>query len=561
MPFRRCFQWLAGLFGLAVLVAGCQTAAHRAAKAGDSEYPSEAEIRQRAKAHAYFTAGLVQEMNTNLVAAGEEFFRAAKTNPKDADLLQSVSARLMQIGQWARARDVLDWAVALPEADPMLWLQMGLVHAQLGQQDLAIAANRKAVQQMPQYFPARHNLYLSYVQARQATNAVVVLEEAARETPVEAEALLNLAELFTHCARQFPEVQDRARTQAVTVLDRVQPLAKESGAVQLKLAEGYLALGQTEAATAMYLLFLNTGRPVPPLRDVVRAKLADLYLRANDRTRAAEQLRAIVDDSPGNAGAHYFLGAIAVAEKNWEEAKQQFQRALRYDPDFEPAYHDLATTHLTLENPVEALATLETLRRRKPASFALEYLTALTHLEQKQPAQAVPYFLAAEKIAAAGPTNQLTANFYFQIGATLERSGDRVKAAEYFERALQLTPDHAEALNYLGYMWAEQGENLTRARELIERAVKLEPENEAFLDSMGWVLFQLGDYAGALKFMLLAVKHMVEPDATIYDHLGDVYAARNEMDQAREAWAKSLEIEPSEKVRLKLQKDPAVPSP
>lgn len=560
MPFRRCFQWLAGLLGLAVLVAGCQTPAQRAAQAGDSEYTSEAEIRQRAKAHAYFASGLVQEMNTNLVAAGEEFFLAAKSNPKDADLLQSVSARLMQIGQWARAREVLGWAVALPDADPMLWLQMALVHAQLGQPDRAIAANRKAVQLMPQYFPARHNLYLSYVQARQATNALAVLEAAARENPAEAESLLNLAELFMHCARQFPEVQDRARTQAGAALDRVQPLAQESGALQLKLADGYFALGQTESATAIYLQFLNTGRPVPPLRDVVRAKLADLYLRANDRTRAAEQLRAIVEDSPGNAGAHYFLGAIAVEEKNWEEAKQQYQRALRYDPDFEPAYHDLATTHLALENPADALATLETLRRRKPASFALEYLTALAHLEQEQPTQAVPYLLAAEKIAAAGPTNQLTANFYFQMGATLERSGDRVKAAEYFERALRLAPDHAEALNYLGYMWAEQGENLTRARELIERAVKLEPENEAFLDSMGWVLFQLRDYDGALKFMLLAVKHMAEPDATIYDHLGDVYAARNEMNQAREAWAKSLEIEPSEKVRQKLEKDTAIPS-
>lgn len=560
MPFRCCLPWLAGLLGLALLGVGCQTPAHRAAVAAADTPRSEAQLRQRAKAHAHFTAGVVQELNTNLVAAAEQFFLAAKANPKDADLAQNVSVRLIQLGQWTKAHEVLERAVNLPEADPMLWLQLGLVRGQLGQRDAAIAAHRQAVRLMPNFFPARHNLYLNHVQARQPKAALAVLEAAARELPAEPEQLLGLAELFRHCGRQFPEVEAAARKQALAILDRIRPQADASGALQLKLADTYLLLGQTESATELYLEFLHTGRPVPPLRDAVRAKLADLYLRANERERAAEQLRAIIADSPGNAGAHYFLGAIAAAEQHWLEAQLQLQLALRYDPDFEPAYHELATTFLALEKPAEARTTLETLRRRKPATFVVEYLTALTHLEEKQPARAVPHLLAAEQIAVAGETNRLTANFYFQIGAALERSGDRVKAAAYFEQALGREPDHPEALNYLGYMWAEQGENLTRARELIERAVKLEPENEAFLDSMGWVLFQLGDYDGALKYMLLAVEHMAEPDAIIYDHLGDVHAARNEMDAARAAWEKSLELEASDKVRQKLESPPAPPA-
>ena len=68
--------------------------------------------------------------------------------------------------------------------------------------------------------------------------------------------------------------------------------------------------------------------------------------------------------------------------------------------------------------------------------------------------------------------------------AAAGRAGDRKLAARYFEQTIALEADHAEALNYLGYMWAEQRENLPRARELIERALKLEPENDAFLDSL-----------------------------------------------------------------------------
>jgi tetratricopeptide (TPR) repeat protein len=137
--------------------------------------------------------------------------------------------------------------------------------------------------------------------------------------------------------------------------------------------------------------------------------------------------------------------------------------------------------------------------------------------------------------------------------------GDRRAPATYFEKSLVLAPDNAEALNYLGYMWAEQGENLKRARELIERALKSEPDNDAFLDSMGWVLFKQGDAKAALGYLLQAITKSKKPDATLYDHLGDVYAALKEMDKAREAWAKSLELEPSEVVQKKLS--PAAQTP
>jgi len=101
-------------------------------------------------------------------------------------------------------------------------------------------------------------------------------------------------------------------------------------------------------------------------------------------------------------------------------------------------------------------------------------------------------------------------------------------------------------------MWAEHGENLERARDLIARALKAEPDNPAYLDSMGWVLFKLNQPRDALGYLLKAVDESEEPDATIYDHLGDVYAALKETDKAREAWRKSLAVEANEQVQKKL---------
>jgi Flp pilus assembly protein TadD len=67
------------------------------------------------------------------------------------------------------------------------------------------------------------------------------------------------------------------------------------------------------------------------------------------------------------------------------------------------------------------------------------------------------------------------------------------------------------------------------------------------------VLFRLGQPRAALDWLRKAIALTEEPDATLYDHLGDVHAVLGETEPAREAWRKSLEIEPNEGVRRKLE--------
>ena len=51
-----------------------------------------------------------------------------------------------------------------------------------------------------------------------------------------------------------------------------------------------------------------------------------------------------------------------------------------------------------------------------------------------------------------------------------------------------MDPENASALNYLGYMLADQNVRLQEAQDLVQKAVEQEPSNGAFLDSLGWVV-------------------------------------------------------------------------
>jgi predicted negative regulator of RcsB-dependent stress response len=73
------------------------------------------------------------------------------------------------------------------------------------------------------------------------------------------------------------------------------------------------------------------------------------------------------------------------------------------------------------------------------------------------------------------------------------------------------------------------------------------------------VLFKLKEPKQALDYLLQAVKLSEEPDATVFDHLGDVYAALHERDKAQEAWRKSLSLEQNDVVRKKLGPEPTGP--
>jgi tetratricopeptide (TPR) repeat protein len=223
------------------------------------------------------------------------------------------------------------------------------------------------------------------------------------------------------------------------------------------------------------------------------------------------------------------------------------------NPEIEPVYYDLSEAQLNAGQNADALATLEKIRQKFPQSFLLESFSGIAYSRQKDYTNAVSHFTAAEIYAQVKDPKRLTDMFYFQFGSACERKGDYAQAEKNFKKCLELSPDFAEAQNYLGFMWADRGEQLEQARDLIAKALKAEPKSAAYLDSMGWVLFRLNRPKEALGYLLDAVKNSEEEDATLYDHLGDIYSALHQSDQAREAWRKSLALEKNEAVAKKLE--------
>ena len=510
---------------------------------------SPEEIERRAEAHARYAAAIIHELNEEPQLAADELYQAALNDLGNESLVLDVTRRLLQYKKNDKALDLLQKATARPDASGVVYARLGLVYALGDQRPEAIEANRTAIRKMPKSFVGYQNLGRLYLQAKETQEALKVLEQAAKQTDVEPGFLIDLSEMYSALALSSSERSAEAKKQALATLDRAAKLDPTNPVQLQKMGDGFALLGETDKAEAVYRKLLDRFPNLPGLRE----KLAEIYLRKQDREKAQEQLEAIIRNTPTNPQAHYFLGGIDFEQKKWKAAAEHYQSAILVSASFEPAYYDLALAQINMNNPRDALETLEKAKKRFKETFTGEFFAAIAYGKMKDYSNAISRFTAAEVIGRATDTNRLTHVFYYHLGGAFERVQNYAEAERYLKKSLELSPDFSEAMNYLGYMWAERGVNLKEARELIEKAVKAEPKNAAYLDSLAWVLFKSDQPKEALPWLLKAIEHSEEPDATLYDHLGDIYSALKEAGKAQEAWRKSVELEPKDEVKKKLE--------
>jgi Flp pilus assembly protein TadD len=196
---------------------------------------------------------------------------------------------------------------------------------------------------------------------------------------------------------------------------------------------------------------------------------------------------------------------------------------------------------------VRGLALLR-LRRWTEAAAALEAVPATSHdlyvharaamaqalRRDGRSAEAVRTLQRALETAPRDPA------LLFALGETYDRSGEREAALAQMRAILAVKPDHAEALNYLGYSYAERGERLDEAERMLRVALRSEPDNAAFLDSMGWVLFKKGELERAIELLERAAA-LAGSEPTILDHLGDAYRSAQRAADAAAAYRRALD--------------------
>jgi tetratricopeptide (TPR) repeat protein len=277
----------------------------------------------------------------------------------------------------------------------------------------------------------------------------------------------------------------------------------------------------------------------------------------------------------GAAVGLYGLAAIFQQEGDPTNALAALTLSLMLDPSLEASHLMFAQVQSSLHHPDLARAALARIPAASPYASSARTMEAWTLVDQGRGEDALVLARAAadggdprakraladmyrnaQRYADAEPiyTELIGAapddwRLYFSRGATRERLGRWPDAEADFRRALEISPDQPDVMNYLGYTWIDRGEHLQEGLAMIQRAVELQPSSGAFVDSLGWAYYRLGDYDQALDQLEHAVE-LAPADPTLNDHLGDVYWRVGRRIEARFQWQRVLTLEPDDRAAI-----------
>lgn len=133
-----------------------------------------------------------------------------------------------------------------------------------------------------------------------------------------------------------------------------------------------------------------------------------------------------------------------------------------------------------------------------------------------------------------------------ELGNLYGEQREPLKAMEAYKQALRWDEDNPLYLNNYAWFASLAEKELERALEAARRAVQAEPRNGAYLDTLGWVLYQLGNYQDAQKYLEEAVRYAQTSgdEAAATYHLGVLLAKQGRRKEALQYLRRSLRVEP-----------------
>lgn len=212
----------------------------------------------------------------------------------------------------------------------------------------------------------------------------------------------------------------------------------------------------------------------------------------------------------GKNSGSYFIARAKIIEnlntlKEYDEAEKQIKLLLEDYPDNTQLLSDLGTIYGNMNRHDEA----------------------------------VDYYLKA--IQSADTNDREIWPIYYALAVSYDKLNQKTKAEQNLQKALLLSNQNPDVMNYLGYSWLEQGRNIEQAAKMILEAYQKYPYEGHIIDSMGWIYFRLGMYTKAVEFLEQAAA-MNPGNAVINDHLGDAYWLAGRKNEAVFQWNHALDL-------------------
>lgn len=469
-------------------------------------------------------------------AKAEQQFKIAQgIEPESEEVVLNLARVYAESGDVDHAAKVIE---AVPESDRTARMEftLGVTYDQLKRSKDAIEAYKRAADMQPGDVQTLNALGQALLNDGQLDAALKDFKDLAQADPDDAGALIHIAEI----QRRQGKYED-----ALTTIRKARKKDPEN--LEAGYNEGLLldVLGRYDDASATYEKLVDQVSHANGAytadeknnRGIFLERLGSVYHEQNKIDQAIATYQKMIDMGGDTATRGYQLQVDTYNDaRMFEKAVEVSRQAVAANPNDRDLKlmlaGELVDQGKTEEGLNMAKALLDNSDKDRQVHFALGNM--YTRIRRWKDAE--------DALAKATPlTTKKEDKLYllFLKGALADRQKHLEQAEGYFRQALEIDPNNAMTLNYLGYMFADRGVRLPEALKLVRKAVEIEPMNGAYLDSLGWVYFKMGEYEMAEENLRQAVERD-QTDPTVHDHLGDLYEKTGRIRLAAAQWEQSL---------------------
>ncbi len=555
--------------GCCVFFASCainQPAALQPAPQTAQAQSEEKESADLACAYYYFLWGTHAEFDERYSEALEAYEKALICDQEAEYVKEKIPVLLLKMGEFDKAMDWLTQAIIDHPDSTTYRLLLASLYLQQEKVEAAIDQYNRVLERDPSNEGVHLRLALLYTHSGDFQTAEEIFKKLLENNVGSYFSHLSYARLLKQM-ENFPEAAEEY--EKALALNWSKDLAFEIGYfyVSQEMFDDALRMYTTitdddafdeQAALSRIQALVDLNREDEALSELYNISfytknqanidliIAKLLLRKKEVGRAKKILARLVKEA-NSSEARYMLALLAYQKEDYTASLAQLTQIDPESDTLEEAVYLQTRIHQKLGNIDEAIALLakhtETEIGRSPLFYAL-----LSSLYQAKGDNHAAMTLM-ETAVDLYPENQ---QLLFEYGLVLDKNGMSDQAVEIMEKVLETQPDHAEALNYIGYTWADKNIHLEKALEYILRADALKPNNGFIIDSLGWTYYRLGDYDQAVRELERSLQ-LIPDDPHIHEHLGDVYHSQRRFREALKVYKKAYRLFIDEKDKADIQ--------
>ncbi len=445
--------------------------------------------------------------------------------------------RLYKYDQPLKALKIFNKALDLVGPNWSLLVEVAELNERLGNVNETISTIEKLLEINPSELKLTKILIQSYIKAGRLEEALELTDRSLTTFPddislIEYKANILLAQdKKNEAAEEFKKLFDTGKipydgklkiaslflsnekdsSNIEIAKDLFNAIAKDSSDWQLNVYLGELAI--QEGNDSVGVEYLKSAAKDAPWNVQIWSRLADRLFYLGKTEEIISELSPVIEDFPDNFFLHLVLGLSYSYTGVDSSAEKYLMKAVELNPNDAIALSSIGYTLNRLNKNDDALYYLNRAKKINPDDVQVWSLLGIIYNSKKD----------------------------FE-------NGDKA-----YRKALELDSLNALVLNNYAYSLVERGIRIDEAYEMSKKSLELDPENSSYLDTFGWILYKMGKYGEAKKYISDAIEK--EPDnPTLLDHLGDVYNKLNDQQKAIEYWQKALSQDTdNESIRKKIE--------